>query len=257
MRALLVLFAMLAALPAWAFRQQVVLCRDGADWQARPAQAALARKDCQPLDAEALHARAKKGDAEALAALLAVVETTRVLPPFRVAAARALAWPAGKSPPENLLARAEAAFVSHRIPFRAAIALADFLGGLRKVPAPPAALWPGLRWRLTKAETCPVAARLLVLAGPQAREGMVQTWLASWKSDEVTRCIERALAPYTARLVPRLADAARQANDARLRMRLINWMVLAGDAARPALEGLRNDPDARVRRLVASYLDGQ
>ncbi len=242
------------AAPARAFRQQALVCPDGDGWRALPAQAAHGRTDCQPFDARALHARARRGDAEALAQLLSVVGTTRVLPPFRVAAAQALAWPAKRRVPQALAVQAEQAFGSRRVPFRAAVALAGFLAGLEAAPPPPEALWGGLVWRLTKTETCPAAAALLVRAGPDARARMIRAWLDAWKSDEVTRCIERALAPYMDEIVEPLGRAALTAPDARLRLRLVGWIALAGRAARPVLARLAEDPDARVRRLAASYL---
>ena len=241
-----------AASPAWAFRQEVRLCRTEAGWHA--VVTPQAAQGCHPLDTHALHARAASGDADALAALLAVVRSVRVLPPFRVAAAQALAWPRKKPLPAVLAEQAEAAFGSRRVPFRAAVALAGFLRGLAKVPAPSEALWDGLIWRLTKAETCPAAASLLVRAGSRARKRMVRAWMDAWKSDEVTSCIERALAPYMREVVGPLGALAQEAPDPRLRMRLVSWIALAGDEAKPVLARLRNDPDARVRRLVASYL---
>jgi len=251
--------AMLAP-SAWAYRQQVVLCPQGDGFRVLDIglHPDAPHRGCEPFDPKALREQAAQGKALALEKLLAVMEELRILPLARVRAAKALDWPKGKRPPQAVLRRLERLFAMRRTPFRAAVAIGEFLARFEPLPAVPKALWGGLQWRLMKVETCPIAAELLshTDSPQQSRRLMIQAWVTGKKSDGVTACIEREIGPHVGEMLDVLQRAAHQAQDAPTRMRLINWMALAGAKAREKIAAFVDDPDARVRRLARGYLAG-
>ncbi|RME82664.1 MAG: hypothetical protein D6771_06710 [Zetaproteobacteria bacterium] len=252
MRALIAVAFALAAVPAWAYRQQAVVCLEHGHAVAR--DAAHAPQSCTPFDPNALHARAAKGDAKALDALLAVAEQTRLLPPLRVSAAQALAWPKGRPLPEALKARAIRLFASTRAPFKMLANVAAFLQRFSDLHAPDPALLPGLARRLIRAETCPLAAQLLAEHGETGRRAMLDAWFTAQRSDLVTQCVERAIGRNVLSIADILVQRAKASDNAVLRMRAVNWLALAGPEAKAAIAAFADDPDARVRRLVEGYL---
>ncbi len=253
-RLILVLAPLLAcaAVPAQAVRP-IWICGEGPAAVARLADTGHA---CRAFVAPSWHERAAGGDDAALLELLAVMREPMLLMPEKMQAVSVLDYPKGRRPSAATLVALEETLADPRLPFRAAVGLAEFMHRFEPLPAPPERLVKGLSRRLIKSETCGVAARMLAGLGDPGLNALYRTWLRHRQSADVLDCLNYEIERHLERLLPKIVASFDAATDDReLRLHLVNWMGAIGEPARAALEHAAADADSAIARIARGYLE--